>query len=339
MIRPALSFAVLLASTAHGAPPYHLTKTIPLGPGVRWDYATFDPTSDRVYVAHGDRVTVVDATKASIVGEVTGLAGGAHGIAISAANGLGFTDDGEAGTVTAFDLSTFKPVRMLTAEKDADGIVLDPATGRIFVINGDSGSITVIDPNADAVLATIAIGAGLEAAVADGRGRLFVDGAEAHDIVVIDTRTMTVTAHYPMPDCERPHGIAIDAESRRIFSTCANKVMKVVDADNGRIVATLPIGMGNDGAAFDPVRKLALSSNGDGTLTVVKEKSASDYAIVATVVTQRSARTIAMDEKTGRIFLPAAEVAQIDPPATPGGRPHLTFKPDSMMLLVLAPQH
>lgn len=327
-----------LSTAAWGADaPYRVAKTIPLGAGERWDYATFDSASGRVYVAHGDHVTVVDADKGAVVGEIATLPGGTHGIGVSTANGLGFTDDGKAGTVAAFDLKTLKIVKQLTAAPDADGIVADPATGRIFVINGDSGSITVIDPKTDAVLKTITIGAGLEAAVADGKGELFVDGAEAHDIVAIDTKTMTVLAHYPMTGCERPHGIAVDAETRRVFSTCINKVMVVVDADTGKNVATLPIGQGSDGAAFDPRRKLALSSNGDGTLTVVKEKSAGEFAVVANVATARSARTIAIDEKTGRVFLPAADIEKIDPPTTPGGRPHVTFVAGSMKLLVLEP--
>jgi YVTN family beta-propeller protein len=318
--------------------PYHLAKSIPLGAGERWDYATFDPASGRVYVAHGDHVTVVDPSSGSTVGQIAGLPGGSHGIGISTANGLGFTDDGKAGTVAAFDLKTLQIVKQLPAATDADGIIADPVTGRIFVINGDSGSITVIDPKANSVLKTITIGAGLEAAVADGKGKLFVDGADAHDIIAIDTATMAVLAHYPMPDCERPHGIAVDAQTRRVFATCVNKVMKVLDADDGKIIATLPIGMGSDGAAFDPVRKLALSSNGDGTLTVVKERSANDFAVLANVPTERSARTIAIDEATGRVFLPAADIAKIDPPTTPGGRPHVTFVSGSMKLLVLTPQ-
>ena len=149
---------------------------------------------------------------------------------------------------------------------------------------------------------------------------------------------MSVLARYPMPGCERPHGIAIDAETRRVFSTCVNKEMVVVDADNGKIVATLPIGQGSDGAAFDAERKLALSSNADGTLTVVKEKSADDFAVIGHVATLKSARTIAIDEKTGRVFLPAADIAKIEPPATEGGRPRVTFVSGSTKLLVFAPR-
>jgi YVTN family beta-propeller protein len=314
---------------------YKISKTIPLGAGERWDYATFD--GGRVYVAHGDHVSVVDADKGTALGEIGPLPGGTHGIGISTANGLGFTDDGKAGTVAAFDLKTFKIVKTLKAEPDADGIVTDPATGHVFVIDGDSGAITVIDPKTDSVLKTITIGAGLEAAIADGKGKLFVDGADAHDIIAVDTKTMTVLGHFPMPGCERPHGIAMDTETRRVFSTCANKVMVVVDAETGKNVATLPIGMGSDGAAFDPKRKLALSSNGDGTLTVVKETDADHFTVAANVATAKSARTIALDAATGRVFLPTADIAKIDPPEKPGGRPRVSFIPGSLKLLVLEP--
>ncbi len=330
---------VALCGAAYAdAPLYTVTRTIALGGGERWDYATFDADSGRVYVAHGDHVTVVDPAKGTVVGEIAGLPGGTHGIGISTANGLGFTDDGKAGTIAAFDLKTLKIVKRLSGAADADGIVVDPATGRVFVVNGDSGSITVVDPKTDAVLETIAVGAGLEAAVADGNGKLFVDGVEAHDIVVIDTRAMTVLAHYPMAGCERPHGIAIDIEARRIFSTCINKVMTVVDADTGKLVATLPIGAGSDGAAFDPKRKRALSSNGDGTLTVVHEKDAATYAVEADVATARGGRTIAIDPATGRVFIPAADIAKIDPPAAAGERPRVTYVSGSLKLLVLEPK-
>jgi hypothetical protein len=141
-----------------------------------------------------------------------------------------------------------------------------------------------------------------------------------------------------MPDCARPHGIAIDAAARRVFSTCANKEMAILDADSGRIVATLPIGAGSDGAAFDPMRKLAYSSNGEGTLSVIQEIDAEHFAALDPVPTVISARTIAIDPRTGRIFLPAADVANVAPPATPGGRSHLTFMPGSLKLLVYAPQ-
>ena len=331
--------AATLPTMVHGedAQPYKIAKTIPLGPAERWDYATYDADSDRVYVAHGDHVTVVDASTGAHVGDIGPLPGGTHGIGISTANGIGYTDDGKAGVAASFDLKTLKLGQQIKTATDADGIVSDPASGHIFVINGDSGLIVALDPKANAAAATINVGAPLEAGVADGKGKLFVDGVDAHDIIAIDTKTNKVLAHFPMAGCLKPHGIAVDADTRRIFATCANKVMVVVDAESGKNIATLPIGAFNDGAAFDPVRKYALSANGDGTLTVVQEKSPDEFSVLANVPTAMSARTIAIDPKSGRVFLPTADIAKMDPPTTPGGRPHVTFTPGSMKLLVLEP--
>ena len=335
----AAASATLIAHAADVHPAvYRLVEAIPLGAGERWDYATFDPATGRVFVSHGDHVTVVDPQARAIVGEIGIFPGGTHGIGIATQCGRGFTDDGKAGTVAVFDGRTLKVQSTLAAKPDADGIVFDPASGQIFVIEGDNGTISVIDPKADAVTATIAVGSGLEAGTADGAGKLYVDGADVHDIVEIDTRKNAVVAHWPMPDCVRPHGIAIDTAARRIFSTCANKQMVILDADTGRIVATMPIGTGSDGAAFDPVRKLAYSSNGEGTLSVIREIDADHFAALEPVATVKSARTMAIDPRTGRVFLPAADIVKIDPPATPGGRPHVTFAPDSLRLLVYAPQ-
>ena len=207
----------------------------------------------------------------------------------------------------------------------------------MLVINGDSGPVTVIDPKTNKSLATINAGGGLEFGVVDGKGKFFVDGAEKNELVRIDTATNAVDAHWPMPDCKSPHGIAIDTAMRRIFATCANKVMVVVDADSGKNLATLPIGSYNDGAAFDPVRMLAFSSNGDGTVTIVQEKDANNFVVLATLKTALSARTMDVDPKTGRLFLAAADIAKIDPPTTPGGRPHVEFVPGSLKLFVFEP--
>ena len=331
---PASSFA---AELVNPAPAYKVIQTIPLGNGERWDYVTFDQAGQRIYVSHGDHVTVVDAAKYAVIGDIGSFPGGTHGIATANADGIGYTDDGKAGIAAAFDLKTLKVVKQISAAADADGILFDKASGHIFVIDGDSGAITVIDPKRNASIATIKVGAGLEAGVADGEGHLFVDGADKHDIVKIDTHTNAVLAHFAMPGCERPHGIAIDAATHRVFATCVNKVMVVVNTDTGENVGTLPIGTFSDGAAFDPVRKRVFSSNGDGTLSVIEEIDANHFKSLPDVTTLKSARTMAIDPATGKLFLPAADIAKIEPPTTAGGRPHVTYAPGSMKLLVLAP--
>jgi DNA-binding beta-propeller fold protein YncE len=318
-------------------PLYHLEKTITLGDGERWDYLAYDSASNRVYVAHGDHVDVVDPTKGEVIGRVNGIEGGSHGIAFAPKSNRVFTDDGKNGFAAIFDPHTFKIVKRIRTAPDADGMVYDSFSDRIFEVNGDSGNISVLDPRSEKLSTTVTAGDPLEAAVASGDGRLFVNGVDRHDVVVVDTRDSKVLAHYPMPGCERPHGIAFDRAASRIFSTCANKVMMALDARDGRVLASLPIGAGSDGAVFDARRHVAISANGEGTLTIVKETSAGQFEVIGTVQTARSARTIAIDDATGRLFLPAADIAS-EQPSPDGGRPHVTFVKGSSKLLVYAPR-
>ena len=333
----AFSSITLCFAADRTSPDYRVTKSISLGSGERWDYVTFDPAGNRVYVAHGDHVTVVDQLKGEVIGQIGTFPGGTHGIAISTATHQGYTDDGKAGTAIAFDLESLKPLKRIFAAPNADGIIYEPVTGHIYVINGDSGSLTVIDPKTNTAIATINVGAALEAGLADGKGNIFVDGAENHDIVKIDANTNKVEAHFAMPDCKKPRGLALDPETRRLFATCANNVLVVVDADNGTNITNVLIGSGSDGAAFDPIRKLIFSSNGEGTLSVVLEKDAQTFVAADTIKTTRGARTMAIDPNTGRLFLVAADIAKIDPAITPNGRPHVTYVANSLKLLYLDP--
>ena len=328
------------AVTASGAPAqaadgpaYALAKSLPLGAPDRWDYVVVDRPSGRVFVAHGDRVAVVDGGAGTLVGEVTGVAGGTHGASLSAATGQGFTDDGRAGVAVAFDLRTLKVTKAIAADKDADAIVTDAATGRVFVIEGDPGAITVIDPKTDAVVATIKAGEKMEYAAADGRGLIYVAGNENRDLLRIDARTNAVTARWPTPDCTSPHGLAYDAASRRLFMGCVNSKLMVVDATSGRVVTELAIGRGSDAVAFDPKRRRVFSSNGlDGTITVHQQLTPDTYEALAPITTAVSGRTMDVDPATGRLFVAAA---QTDPPSTPGGRPRA--RPGTLSLLMFDP--
>jgi DNA-binding beta-propeller fold protein YncE len=327
--------AVTLATGANGqpAPVYTLTKAVPLGAPDRWDYVVFDRASHRVYVAHGDRVSVVDGHDGGLLGEVQGIPGGSHGIAISAVTGQGFTDDGKAGTVLAFDLKTFKVTHTIAAHTDADGLAFDKLTGHVFVIDGDTHMIDVIDPRTDKAIAVVDGGGGLEYAASDDRGHLYVNGAAKRDIVRVDTRTNTVDAHWPIPGCASPHGLAIDPAGHRLFTSCVNGLLTVINTDSGAVVATAPIGRGTDAAAFDPKRKRVFSSNGfDGTLSVIAETDANTFVPAATIPTALTGRTMAIDPDTGRVYIAAAEVNPNPPP----GQPRL--KPGSLRLLFLDPQ-
>jgi YVTN family beta-propeller protein len=337
----AVAFAVLAIAPALAAPsaaPYKLVKSVALGAPDRWDYVMFDAASHRVYVAHGSEVSVVDGRSGEIVGTIGEFPGGTHGIGIAMANGRGYTDDGKAGAATSFDLKTLKTQKATPTAPDADGIDFDSASGHIFVINGDSGSITVIDPATDAALTTIKVGGGLEFGQPDGKGKFYVDGAENSEIVRIDTKSNAVDARWPIAACKRPHGLALDTETRRVFASCANGVMLAVDADSGKVIANLPIGQYTDFAAFDPVRKRVFSSNGDGTLSIYQEKDPNNFVALPTVTTQPSARTMALDPETGRLFVAAIDITKVAPPTTPGGRPHITVAPGSLKLLFLDPQ-
>jgi DNA-binding beta-propeller fold protein YncE len=330
--------AGVLSSIAHpqSPPAYTVTKSVPLGVPDRWDYVTFDPDSHRAYVAHGDRVTVVDGHDGTVLGEISGLPGGTHGIAIATAAGHGYTDDGKAGEAASFDLHTLKVEKRIKAAEDADAIAFDSVSAHVFVINGDTGSITVIDPQLNAAMATIDLGGKLEDAISGGNGKLYVNGAGKSEIVRVDTKTNRVDAHWPIPECERPHGLAIDRVTHRLFSSCVNSLMVVVNADSGAMVAKLPIGRGTDAAAFDPKRGYAFSSNGvDGTLSIIQEKDAQTFVSLGDLKTTVSARTMALDPETGRIYLVAAELEPAVANALPGTR--RTIVPGSVKLLFLDP--
>lgn len=324
-----------LAADASGQPAFKLVKTIPLGAPDRWDYLTYDSPTHRLYVSHGDRVSVIDGRSGAPIGTIMGMPGGTHGIAISHTAGIGYTDDGRAGEAVAFDLKSLKAIKRLKAAEDADGIVLDPASGHVFVIDGDSGKLTVIDPRKNAVIATIDAGGGVEFGASGNNGKFYVNGAEKNEIVRIDTSTNKVDAHWPMAACMRPHGLAIDRKTHRLFSTCSNKVMVVMDADDGHIVTTLPVGQFSDAAVFDPVRSLVFSSNIDGTITVVSEKSANDFVELPAIKTSFGARTMAEDPETGRIYVVTADYTEN--PGASNPRRRFTVRPGSAKLLFIDP--
>ncbi len=322
---------------AQSQPLYTVTKTVPLGAPDRWDFVVFDATSNRVFVAHGDRVTVVDGRSGRIIGNVGGLPGGTHGVAIVPGTNRGYTDDGRAGVAASFDLETLKLIKTTKADADADAIAFDPSSGHVFVVDGDPGKVTVIDPKSDSSIATIDAGNKLESAVAGDNGKLYINGEANKEIVRVNTTTNQVDAHWPMPNCTSPHGLAFDPGAHRLFSSCANNVLVVVDADTGATVATLPIGARSDTAAFDLKRKLIFSSNGDGSLSVIAEKDANTFVTVASVPTLLSARTMAVDSVSGRLYLVAADTTT-DPSADPSDFRHrFVVTPGSAKLLFLDP--
>lgn len=335
----ALAATALAATAAHGAPQtaYHIVKSVPLGAPDRWDYLHVDTQTHRVYVAHGDRISVVDGQSGAVVGTVTGMPGGTHGIAISHETDQGFTDDGEAGQAVAFDLKTLKVKARIKAEPDADGVLYDAPSQRIYVIDGDSGKVTAIDPKSDKAVATVDVGTKLEFGVSGDNGKLYIDEVATHSIARIDTTSEKVDATWVLPDCETPRGLAIDRAHHRLFATCGSGTMVVVNAESGATVATLPIGKGSDAARFDAKRGIAFSSNFDGTLSLIREDSPDRFTALVPVQTVLGARTMGLDEETGRVFLIAGKTS-INPDAKPNDYRHrYKTEPGSATLYFLDP--
>jgi YVTN family beta-propeller protein len=327
--------ALTCSSKAADAPGlYHISKTIPLGPPEQWDYLSFEPTSNRLYVAHSDRIDVIDFSGGKVVGQV--MIDGANGTAIVSAIGKGYAGSRGSKSAVVFDLNTLKIVKSLPAAEDTDGIIFDPASKRVFLMQGDPHSITVIDTTTDTNVMTIHLGGEPEFAAVDGEGKLYVNIEDQREIQRVDTKTGKVDATWPIKACDSPHGLAIDPELRRLFTSCVNAKLLVVSATNGAIVATLPIGKYSDAAAFDTRTKRVFSSNADGTLSVIQQEGADRYKSLGEVTTQFGARTMALDPKTGRIFLVTGDYTEIDPTAK-DPRKRYAVKPGSTRVLLLDP--
>jgi DNA-binding beta-propeller fold protein YncE len=325
--------AMAPASQAADAPElYRISKTIQLGSPERWDYLSFEPTANRLYVAHSDRIDVVDLASDKVVGQVP--VDGANGAAIVASVGKGYAGSRGGKSVLVFDLNTFKVLKTLPADEDTDAVVYDPASKRVFVMQGDPHSLTVVDTLTDSVAGTIHLSGQPEFAAVDGAGKLFVNIEDRREIQRIDTKTGKVDATWPVKDCDSPHGLAIDAATHRLFTSCVNSKLLVVNASSGAIVSSLPIGKHSDAAAYDAHVKRIFSSNGDGTLSVIQQEGADQYKPLGEVVTQLGARTMALDPKSGRVFLITGEYSEIDP-AAKDMRKRYAVKPGSTRLLLL----
>ncbi len=331
----ALFLAVALPA-ARAEPAYELTASVPLGAPDRWDYVVFDPAMQRLYVAHGNAVTVVDAATLAIAGQLGGL-DGAHGAAPVPALGKVFADSGKDGTVIDFDAKSFAPLATIKVVGDADGMIYDAASDQVVVLGGDSGAAGFIDPRTDQLTATLPLGGSPEGVAVDGGGKMFVALADRDQVAVVDTRARRVLARWDLPGCRDPHGLAMDSASARLFVSCPAGQMAVIDAGNGSETALLPIGKGTDSATFDPSHHLALSGDGDGTLGIVAETT-DGVRSLGTAPTMPGARTIAVDPRTGRVFTVTATVAGTEPAKTPGGRPRSTFVPGTLRLLVYTPK-
>jgi DNA-binding beta-propeller fold protein YncE len=335
-LRSKIILSWLAVSTLLGAAGYHIANKIAIGGDGGWDYVTVDPDARRVYVSHATEVDVLDADSGAIVGKIGELKG-VHGIAIAPELSRGFISNGQAGTVTVFDTKTLKKVGDdIAAGKNPDSIVYDPATQRVFVFNGGSASATVIDAELSAITGTVPLQGKPEFAAADGANAMFVNIEDKSAIARIDTRKLLVEQMIKLAPCEEPSGMAMDRGTRRLFVGCGNKLMAVVDANNGKIVTTLPICSGVDATAFDPGTKMIFNSCGDGTVSVIHEDSPDQYTAQEPIQTRTGSRTMAVDSKTHKLFLPTADFeAESAQPAQPGQRPRRKMLPGTFAVLVV----
>ncbi len=336
---PACLLLLLASIIALGVEPpatnYHLLKKINIGGEGGWDYLTFDSAARRLYLSHASRVVVVDVESGKTVGEIPNT-NGVHGIALAPDLNRGFTSNGRDSTVTVFDMKTLQTLSQIKVGKNPDAIIYDPATRRVFTFNGASSDATAIDAKSGTVAGTIALNGKPEFAAADGRGMVYVNLEDKSEVVALDSRALAIKQRWPLAPGEEPSGMAMDKQSRRLFVACANQKMIVMNADNGHIVASVPIGKGVDAAAFDPNTKLAFSSNGDGTLTVIHEDSPDKFSVVENATTQKGARTMALDEKTHDVYLATAEFGP--PPAATAERPRPrpSIVPGTFSVLVMS---
>jgi YVTN family beta-propeller protein len=312
---------VLAQSVAAATPDYAVLHKYTIGGPGGWDCLSVDPATHRLYIARNDRVLVVDTEAGKLMATIPSM-DGAHGIALAPALRRGFVANGRAGSVTEFNLDSDKPMREFpTQGKNPDIVVFDHATQHLFVFNGGSHDVSVLDPATGKTLATIALPGKPEFAVSNHHGEVFVNIEDTAQLVRINAAKAKVSATWKLQDCEEPSGLTLDLKHHRLFSVCGNERMSVTDARDGKHVASVPIGKGPDGVAFDAERALIFSPNGgDGTLTVVHEDDADHYRVVATIPTQASARTLALDHQTHRIYTVAAEFAPAPEPTA--AEPH-----------------
>jgi DNA-binding beta-propeller fold protein YncE len=318
---------------AADAPGFKLTQRYSVPGDGGFDYVTFDASSNRVYASHGTEVDVLDAASGKVLGKIEDTLG-VHGIAIVAALHRGFTTNGAESTVSVFDTNTFKTIKKIAVGKDPDFVFYDAHSRRVLVCHGDAAAVTAIDPDKETVIGQVALGGGAEASVVDGKGTAFVNLEEEAVVVSYDPRALTVKGRYPITGCKTPTGLAIDAANSRLFIGCRSKVMAVMNADTGKVITTLPIGTRVDAVAFDADNKLIFCSNGDGTISVIRQKSPDEYESVGDIHTQESAKTMAFDPKSKRMYLSAAEM--VPPPAGQKGRGKP--KPGSFTILVVERQ-
>ncbi len=340
-----LSLAAMLppACLAEGSgtqPAYHVAARYAIGgTDLNYDYLRVDGASRRLFIAHGTRIEVLDADTGARLGQVPGLAG-VHGIEIVGPLHAAFATSGADRTVAMFDPATLQVLRKIKIPGEKpDALQYDPDSRLLYVVNGGApGDISVIDPATGAIVDTVELAGGkLEEIAFDGRGRGFVNDERKSVVHVFDTRTRKRIAAWPLAPAEGPTGLAIDREHHRLFAACGNRLLAILDAGTGTLLGTAAIGPEPDGAAFDAKSGRVFTSNRDGTLSVLGVRSPGRYAALQIVRTAAGARTLALDDRTGRLFLPAGRFGAKPAPTPDAPEPRAPLIPESFAIVVVAP--
>jgi DNA-binding beta-propeller fold protein YncE len=338
MTRHLTSFASIVLffgySLATQAAAFRVTRQIDIGGEGGWDYLTPDPARGRLFVTHGMSVVVVDEASGRLLGEITDTPR-VHGVELVESVGKGFTTNGGDNSVTVFDLASLTVLdRIAIPGSNPDAVLYEPVSGRLFAFNGESDDATAIDPRNHRVIGSVGLGGKPETGVADGTGRVFINIEDTNEIKVFDARTLEVKQTWSLAPCEEPTGLALDSDTDRLFVACGNERLAIVNADTGAVITTLPVGAGCDGVKFDAELGLAFASAGeDAELTIVRERDADNFEVLATVPTQTGARTLGLDPRRHEVYL---STAVVDPLAPHDSRDRPGYQPDSFMVLVVA---
>jgi len=312
---------------------FHLIKKTVIGGEGGWDYLSVDSKNDRIYVSHSTQVEVLDAKTHEKVGTIPNLQG-VHGVIAVPKTGRGITTNGRSNTVTIFDLKTLAPIVELPTGKNPDALLYDDFSGRVFVFNHSDVTTTAIDITAGKVAGTVDVGgSALEAGATDGKGTIYVNLEDASEIVSFDAKTLAIKSRWKIAPGEEPTGLALDTKTKRLMAVCHNEMMMVVDSEKGNIVAQVPIGKRVDGVVFDPELKMAFSSNGEGSITVVQEVSANEFKVIQTIKTEPGARTITLDPKTHHVFVSTAQYGETPAATAENPNPRPKVVPGTFMVL------
>ena len=314
---------------------HYISRKINVAGDEGWDYLAVDNVNQHLFISHGNVVNVVDLKTNQTIATIPDTKG-VHGIAIANDLNKAFITDGKDNAVTIVNLITFALIEKVSIEgQKPDAVLYDQFSHKVFIYNAKSSDATVIDATTNKVLKNISLNGKPEFSVTNGKGLIYVNIEDKNQIKVIDATKLDVINTWSIAPGEEPTGIAIDTETNRLFAVCGNKLMIIVDASNGKVIKTLPIGDGCDGVAFDPEKKLAFSSNGIGSITVVKEENSNDFSVIETIQTQKGARTISINTITHELYLPTAEFGDKSKPTIENPKPKAGLKPNSFQVLVV----